>query len=118
MIGSFASTVLIRMNCCPSPVYRSTAQPWIYSAFCFVFKSGFFDSGSVEAPGFISSSSPPTSVSFSLFHCRSYKYAQMKYTMLLVVNDVLWYSLRLWDSAVFIVLYDVFILVFMIMISQ
>lgn len=54
----------------------------------------------------------------SLLHCSSYKYAEMKYTLLLVVNDVLWYSLsKPLDSAVFIV-YDVFILAFMIMISQ
>lgn len=39
----------------------------------------------------------------------------MKYTLLLVVNDVLWYSTPL-DSAVFIV-YDVFKLVFMIISS-
>lgn len=38
---------------------------------------------------------PPTS-SVSFFHCSSYKYAEMKYTLLLVVNDVLWYSLHLW----------------------
>lgn len=61
----------------------------------------------VEAP-FLSS----TTVSFFFFHYSSYKYAEMKYTLLLVVNDVLWYSMPL-DSAVFIV-YDVFKLVFMI----
>lgn len=37
-----------------------------------------------EAP-FLSS----TAVSFFLFHYSSYKYAEMKYTLLLVVNDVL-----------------------------
>lgn len=46
---------------------------------------------SIEAP-IISS----TTVSFFFFHYSSYKYAEMKYTLLLVVNDVLWSSLCLW----------------------
>lgn len=83
------------MNRCTSlSINQSIAQPWIHS---FFFKSGFFDSGGVDTPGFLSSSSPPREPLFlSLFHCSSYKYAEMKYTLLLVVNDVLWYSLRLW----------------------
>lgn len=110
-IGSFASTSFVTINC-SSSVYWSIVQPRIHPdvfLFCFLKKSehkyidkyinsGFFDSGSVEAPCFISSSSLPPRLfpSFFLFHCSSYKYAEMKYTLLLVVNDVLWYSLSLW----------------------
>lgn len=49
--------------------------------------------GKKKRVGFLSSS---LNSSVSFFHCSSYKYADMKYTLLLVVNDVLWYSLHLW----------------------
>lgn len=48
----------------------------------------------------------PHTSSVSFFHCSSYKYAEMKYTLLLVVNDVLWYSRHLWIVLCLIV-YDV-----------